>query len=71
MEFFLRHLENITKNNILNEVILEVRKTTDKLLKQTRKCLLYKIILRAGFNHATVRFWPAGRMFDTPDIGRH
>jgi len=25
-------------------------------------------IPRAGFNMATGRFWPAGRMFDTPGI---
>jgi len=35
----------------------------------TKKFLLYKIIPRAGFNLATGRFWPAGGMFDTPDIG--
>jgi len=29
------------------------------------KFLLYEIIPRAGFNLATGRFWPAGRMFDT------
>jgi len=29
------------------------------------KFLVYEIILRAGFNLATGRFWPAGRMFDT------
>jgi len=32
------------------------------------KFLLYEIITRAGFNLATGRFWPTGRMFDTPDI---
>jgi len=32
------------------------------------KFLLYEIIPRAGFNLATGRFWPAGRMFDTPAI---
>jgi len=32
------------------------------------KFLLYEIIPRAGFNLATGRFWPAGRMFDTPDL---
>jgi len=31
--------------------------------------LLYEIIPRAGFNLATGRFWPAGRMFDTPALG--
>jgi len=41
----------------------------DKLLKQTKKFLLYKIIPRAGFNLATGRFWPEGRMFDTPELG--
>ena len=30
------------------------------------KFLLCEIIPRAGFNLATGRFWPAGRMFDTP-----
>jgi len=30
--------------------------------------LLYEIIPRAGFNLATDRFWPAGRMFDTPGL---
>ena len=37
----------------------------DKLLKQTKTFLLYKIIPRARSNLATGRFWPAGRMFDT------
>jgi len=37
---------------------------TDKLLKQTRKFLLSKIIPRAGFNLAT------GRMFDTPGLAK-
>jgi len=32
------------------------------------KFLLYEIIPRAGFNLVTGRFWPAGRMFDTPDL---
>jgi len=32
------------------------------------KFLLYEIIPRAGFNLVTGRFWPAGRMFDTPEI---
>ena len=32
------------------------------------KLLLYEIIPRAGFNLATGRFWPAGRMFDTHGI---
>jgi len=32
------------------------------------KFLLYEIIPRAGFNLATGRFWPAGRMFDTPGL---
>jgi len=32
------------------------------------KFLLYEIIPRAGFNLATGRFWPAVRMFDTPDL---
>jgi len=32
------------------------------------KFLLYEIIPRAGFNLAAGRFWPAGRMFDTPDL---
>jgi len=40
----------------------------DKLLKQTKKFLLYKTIPRTGFNLATGRFWPAGRMFDTPGL---
>jgi len=35
---------------------------------QTKTFLLYKIIPRARFNHATGRFWPAGRMFDTPAL---
>jgi len=32
------------------------------------KFLLYEIIPRAGFNLATGRFWPAGRIFDTPTL---
>jgi len=32
------------------------------------KFLLYEIIPRGGFNVVTGRFWPAGRMFDTPDL---
>jgi len=32
------------------------------------KFLLYEIIPRAGFNLVTGRFWPAGRMFDTPGV---
>jgi len=32
------------------------------------KFLLYEIIPRAGFNLATGRFRPAGRMFDTPGL---
>jgi len=32
------------------------------------KFLLYEIIPRAGFNVVTGRFWPAGRMFDTPGL---
>jgi len=32
------------------------------------KFLLYEIIPLAGFNLATGRFWPAGRMFDTSDL---
>jgi len=35
---------------------------------QTKKFLLYKIIPWARLNHATGRFWPAGRMFDTPGL---
>jgi len=35
---------------------------------QTKKFLLYKIIPKARFNHATGRFWPVGRMFDTPGL---
>jgi len=35
---------------------------------QTKMFLLFKIIPRARFNHATGRFWPAGRMFDTPAL---
>jgi len=34
------------------------------------KFLLYEIIPRAGFNLATGRFWPAGRMFDTPVLAQ-
>jgi len=34
------------------------------------KFLLCEIIPRDGFNLATGRFWPAGRMFDTPGV-RH
>jgi len=41
----------------------------DKLLKQTKKFLLYKIIQWAGFNLATGRFWPADRMVDIPALG--
>ena len=48
---------------------MEVR--LDKLLKQTKKFLLYKTIPRAGFNLATGRFLPAGRMFDTPALWDH
>ena len=33
------------------------------------KFLLYEIIPRAGFNLATGRFWPAGRVFGTPGLG--
>jgi len=40
----------------------------DKLLKQTKKFLLYKIIPRAGFNLATGRFLPAGHILDTPAL---
>jgi len=36
--------------------------------KQTKKFSFHKIIPRDGSNHATGRIWPAGRMFDTPDI---
>jgi len=32
------------------------------------KFLRYEIIPRAGFNLATGRFWPAGRVFDTPEL---
>jgi len=32
------------------------------------KFLLYEIIPRAGFNLATGRFWPAGRIFVTPAV---
>jgi len=34
----------------------------------TKKFLLYEIIPQAGFNLTTGRFWPAGRMFDTPAL---
>jgi len=34
------------------------------------KFLLYEIIPPAGFNLATGRFWPAGRMFDTPALNQ-
>jgi len=40
----------------------------DKLLKQKKSFLFYKIIPRDGFNIAMGRFWPAGRMFDTPAL---